>query len=109
MEFEDFTCIHEAKFKDGRFIYKYYFEEHKNSYASGILNALWLEKIEKQLLNISTNKFSSSFDVLESNFPLFTEFVRRLFQRVFSKSAEHNQRNTSKRDKTNSSWWNANI
>lgn len=47
MEFEDFTCIPEAKFKDGSFIFKYDFEEHKNSYASGILNALWLEKIEK--------------------------------------------------------------
>lgn len=31
MEFEDFTCIHEAKFKDGRFIFKYDFEEHKKN------------------------------------------------------------------------------
>lgn len=71
MEFEDFTCIHEAKFKDGRFIFKYDFEEHKNSYASGILN----------------------------NYIICDDVC---FKEYFPKSAEHNQRNTSKRDLTNS-------
>lgn len=47
MEFEDFICIYEVKFKDGRFIFKYDFEEFKNLYVFGILNVLWLEKIEK--------------------------------------------------------------
>lgn len=40
MEFEDFICIYEVKFKDGRFIFKYDFEEYKNLYVFGILNVL---------------------------------------------------------------------
>lgn len=79
MEFEDFTCIHEAKFKDGRFIFKYDFEEHKNSYASGILNALWLEKIEKQMFNIRTNKFLGALMCEKAIFLFLHNLWRRLF------------------------------
>lgn len=40
IEFEDFICIYEVKFMDGRFIFKYDFEEYKNLYVFGILNVL---------------------------------------------------------------------